>query len=224
MFHKKLFSLSIAVALGLLSAQQAMASTGVHTEWTKWSAAQGSAQANNYGGSYGSITFNDWGYSGPGGRLANDYAPLNGGFGGIKEGNALDPSGGVGQRQRVVTRSPDWRTPDAPQKFGDDFGGPNDFSNANSDTGVNFYQWGYSSPGGSTFNNMQIDYDGDYLVKQNDMRFEFYNYFDYKQELDPATGTKISSTPDGRYYTSLAFQPYTLSDATGWCGSVMAQH
>ncbi len=222
MFHKKSIAVMIS-ALGLITAQQAFADAASGTVWTKWLATQGSAEAANFGGSYGSITFNDWAYIGPGGRNASQYAPING-FGGIKEGNALDPAGGIGQLQRVVTRSPDWRTPDAPQKFGDDFGGPADFSNANSDTGVNFYQWGYSSPGGSTFNNMLIDYDGDYLVKQNDMRFKFYNYFDYQQELDPVTGTKISSTPDGRYYTSLAFQPYTLSDATGWCGSVLAQH
>ncbi len=25
-------------------------------------------------------------------------------------------------------------------------------------------------------------------------------------------------------YTNLAFQPYALSDASGWCGSVMASH
>ncbi len=168
--------------------------------------------------SSGTITFNDWGYTGPGGRTYNDFAPING-FGGAKEGNALDPSGGIGQVQHVVTTGPDGRTRDATSNIQGDFArGYNSFDNANMDSAVNFYQWGYTTKAGSRFDKMKIDYDGDYLVNQNDMNFEFYDNFTYQQ-----VGTS-GSLPDGVYTTGLAFQPYALSDATGWCGSVMAQH
>ena len=43
-----------------------------------------------------------------------------------------------------------------------------------------FYDWGYTSPAGSTFSNMQIDADGDYYIARNDMKFNYYGTFDYK--------------------------------------------
>lgn len=169
----------------------------------------------------GTVTFDDWGYTGPGGRTAMDFAPING-FGGLAEGNALDPTGGIGQIQHVITLGPDGLTPDGPSQIESDFGAPaghvGTFSDASMDSAVNFYKWGYTSDAGSQFNNMRIDYDGDYLVGQNDMNFAFYSFFDYSS-LGAVTGL-----PEGTHLTGLAFQPYALSDATGWCGSVMASH
>lgn len=171
--------------------------------------------AADYAGSSGTITFDDWGYTGPGGRTASDFSAING-FGGAAEGNSLDPDGGIGQIQHVITNDPDWNTPDQPQTVYEDFTGTDVYDDANLDSTTNFFRWAYTSPGGSTFNNMQIDYDGDYHVAQNDMNFEFYNFFTY----NPADGSSAPSTN----YTNLAFQPYALSDASGWCGSVMASH
>ncbi|MDH5767326.1 MAG: VPLPA-CTERM sorting domain-containing protein, partial [Gammaproteobacteria bacterium] len=169
--------------------------------------------------SSGSVTFDDWGYTGPGGRTAMDFNSING-FGGTAEGNMLDPTGGIGQIQHVVTSGPDGLTPDAPDTVeGDILGNAgNTFTNANMDSAANFYKWAYTSPANSTFNNMRIDYDGDYDIAKDDMNFAFYNYFDYSQ-----VGT-TGGLADGRYLTGLAFQPYALTDATGWCGSVLADH
>lgn len=148
----------------------------------------------------GEIRFYDWGYTGPGGRLANDFSSI-GGFDG--------PS----QIQRVVTLDPDRLTPDAPNDINVDLTDASTFHGANMDGQVNFYRWGYTTVGGSTFNNMQIDADGDYLVKRSDMNFAFYDVFDYQG-------------PDGDqvFDTNIDFQPYALSDATGWCGSVQASN
>jgi len=197
--------LAILLALGAAPAVQA-------TVWTT------TIDSATYGSS-GTITFDDWGFTGTGGRTAMDYDAING-FGGLAEGNTLDPTGGVGQIQHVVTTGPDGLTPDAPKTVRGDWAqnSGNVFTNANLDSAANFYRWAYTSPANSVFNNMQIDYDGDYLIGQNDMNFAFYHYFDYQQV--GTTGT----LPDGRYYTGLAFQPYALTNATGWCGSVMAEH
>jgi len=167
----------------------------------------------------GTATFDDWGYVGPGGRTAMDFDPENGGFGGPAEGNALDPAGGIGQIQHVVTTGPDGLTPD------DDFyfteGYPDLFSHANTDSQVNFYDKMYTTVAGSTFNNMQIDYDGDYLVKREDMSFNYYRTFEYIR--DP--GDEIPRfLDDGEYQTAIQFKPYALSDARGWCGSVMVSN
>jgi len=80
----------------------------------------------------GTITLDDWGYTGPGGRTADDFSAING-FG----NNALDPTGGIGQIQHVVTQEHDWATPDANQEVDRDLGGPT-YYNANMDAGVNF--------------------------------------------------------------------------------------
>lgn len=202
---KWVMSMSVALGMGLSAVPSVQAAEWVTTY-----------DAATYLSS-GTITFNDWGFTGPNGRNAMDFSSING-FGGPAQGNAADPSGGLGQIQDVVTRDHDWRTPDAPQTVYGDVGSPNVYTNANMDTATNFYQWAYTSPGGSTFNNMMIDYDGDYFVNQNDMNFQFYSYFDYQQE-----GT-TGGLADGRYQTKLAFQPYALSDATGWCGSILASH
>ena len=165
----------------------------------------------------GEMRFDDWGYVGPKGRGAMDFAPING-FGGSAEGNFLDPSGGVGQVQTVMTLDPDWLTSDPAYTVRGDVLNVNlpVFSNANMDGTVNFYKWGYTTVAGSTFNNMRIDYDGDYLVKRSDMKFMMYDTFIYKD----TTGTN----PDQIYATNIKFQPYALSDAIGWCGSVLASH
>lgn len=180
------------------------------TIWTK------TIDAGTYNGSAGTISFDDWGYIGPNGRTWNDTSAVNG-FGGIAEGNALDPTGGIGQIQHVVTNEHDWKTPDSTSNLYKDLS-YDPQNNANMDAGVNFYQWGYTSPGGSTFSNMRIDYDGDYLVSKDDMAFNFYNYFDYRDETTADPNDPNDFT---RYNTKLAFQPYALGDATGWCGSVM---
>jgi hypothetical protein len=163
----------------------------------------------------GEMRFDDWGYVGPSGRGALDFAPING-FGGPAEGNSVDPSGGVGQMQTVVTLDPDWLTPDPPYTvYGDLISYPT-YSNANMDGTVNFAKWAYTTVAGSTFNNMQIDYDGDYLVKRSDMQFVMYDVYRYKD--------MTLTNPDLTYDTYINFQPYALSDATGWCGSVLASH
>lgn len=163
----------------------------------------------------GEMRFDDWGYVGPHGRGALDFAPING-FGGPAEENILDPSGGLGQMQTVVTLDPDWLTADPPYTvYGDLINSPV-YSNANMDGTVNFYKWGYTTVAGSTFNNMRIDFDGDYLVKRSDMQFMFYDVYEYRD--------MTHTNPDETRNTYLKFQPYALSDAVGWCGSVLASH
>lgn len=164
----------------------------------------------------GEVRFYDWGYNGPGldgtpnGRTAADFGSI-GGFNGAK------------QIQRVVTLPPDRLTPDAPELIKEDLGEATFYWDANMDSQTNFYKWGYTSPAGSTFSNMQIDKDGDYFIRRNDMAFEYYSAFDYQYAGDPAVDptTKWAGTTDGVYDTNIQFQPYALSDATGWCGSVL---
>lgn len=166
----------------------------------------------------GTATFDDWGYTGPNGRTAADFEAVNG-FGGLAEGNALDATGGVGQIQHVVTTGPDGLTPDASQTVLEDLNGPNWWTDANMDSQTNFYEWGYTTTAGSTFNNMQIDYDGDYLIKREDMAFNYYRSFDYTKDPD---GILPRFVDDGEYQQNIQFQPYAVSDAIGWCGSVMS--
>jgi len=152
----------------------------------------------------GEVRFYDWGYTGPGDRTAADFSSING-------------FNGASQIQHVVTVNPDGLTPDASNTIYREFSSPPDplYPNANMDGQVNFTNWGYTTIGGSTFNNMQIDADGDYLVHRNDMNFAFYDTFDYSPTTDTTT-----TTVD----TLINFQPYALSDATGWCGSVSASN
>jgi len=192
-----LLILSVLPASGVLYA----------TEWV-------TTYTKNNGTVLGTITLDDWGYVGPGGRNATTFEPING-FG----NNPLDPVGGIGQYQHVVTRDADWITPDVPYTSISDGVSPGEFtySNGNMDATTNFFLWAYSTPGGGLFNNMLIDYDGDYHVGQSDMSFNFMSYYDYK--VEDGSGAAIQ-----RRVTEFAFQPYPLSDAKGWCGSVMVSH
>lgn len=182
-------AVAVALALG------AHAGTAAAADWvTSYDAATYSA--------VGSITFNDWGYTGPGGAGANDF----------QVGSGFDSSN-IGQIQHVVTQAPDWNTADAPhQVYGDLFNDPT-FSNTNMDGGVNFYKWGYTTPADSTFNQMKIDTAGNYYIAKQDMSFGYYDLFEYRD----TTGTN----PDQTFDTRINFQPYTVSDARGWCGSTL---
>lgn len=152
------------------------------------------------------IKFNDWGYTPIAGVGANS----------IQVGTGFDASR-VGQTQHVVTTGPDWNTPDPGHTVLQDFNEQNPaYTNTNMDSGVNFYKWGYTTVAGSTFNNMQIDKAGNYHIAQNDMTFQFYDSFKYHD----TTG----ATPDSTYDTSINFKPYAISDAKGWCGSVMSSN
>lgn len=155
-----------------------------------------------YYGNAGTMTFHDWNYVGPNGAGANDYyVPGTSGFDASR----------IGQIQNVVTLDPDRLTPDPAKTVrGDD---NTLYSNANMDGQVNFYRWAYTTIGGSTFNNMQIDKAGNYFVARNDMHFQYYDTFSYHD----STGVN----PDDLYNTSINFQPYAVSDARGWCGSTM---
>lgn len=183
---------AVAVALALSMG----AGTVAAADWVT------TIDAGTYLGSTGTITFNDWGYTGPGGVGANDFQ-VGGGF----------DSSNIGQIQHVITQQADWATPDAPhQVYGDLYNSPN-FSNANMDGGVNFYQWGYTTPADSTFSQMKIDTAGNYYIAKQDMSFGYYDLFQYHD----ATGTN----PDQTFDTRINFQPYTVSDARGWCGSTL---
>ena len=161
----------------------------------------------------GEVRFYDWGYSGPNGRLANNFDSVNG-------------FNGASQVQHVVTTGPDRLTPDAPQLIKQDLGEGIFFWDANMDSQTNFYKWGYTTVAGSTFSNMQIDADGDYYIARNDMKFNWYGTFDYQYAGDPSIDptTRFRGTTDGVYDTLIGFQPYALSDAKGWCGSVLASN
>jgi len=161
----------------------------------------------------GEVRFYDWGYGGPGGRNAADFGSING-------------FNGASQIQRVVTLPADRLTPDAPELLRQDLSYDTFYWDANMDSQTNFYDWGYTSPAGSTFSNMQIDADGDYFIARNDMTFEYYSTLDYQYDGDPAVDptTLYAGTADGIYDTNIQFQPYALSDATGWCGSVLASN
>ena len=158
--------------------------------------------AGTYLGSTGTITFNDWGYTGPTGVGANDF----------QVGSGFDASN-IGQIQHVITRAPDYLTPSPPSNVVGDLTNSPSFTNANMDGGVNFYKWGYTTPANSTFSNMQIDKAGNYHIAKQDMSFGYYDTFEYRD----TTGVN----PNQSYDTKINFKPYTVSDAKGWCGSVL---
>lgn len=165
--------------------------------------------AATYGGSTGTITFNDWNYSGPAGVGVNDF----------QVGTGFDASN-VGQVQHVVTRTPDYLSPDAqiigssaqPTVYGDLTNTPT-FTNPNMDGAVNFYKWAYTTPADSTFSNMQIDKAGNYSIAKSDMSFGYYDALNY---VDAA-----GINPSQLFDTRINFQPYAISNARGWCGSVL---
>jgi len=200
MLKNNILTVSIAIALG------GTVFTTHATEWTT------TIDAATYGGSTGTITVDDWGFSDQiNGRNATQFDAING-------------FGEVGQVQHVVTKDPDFITPDAPVTVTPEWGATNVYTNANMDAAVNFYKWGYTTTGGSSFNNMLIDKDGDYFIAKEDMNFQLYNSFDYQQVGNASQPGDPGYTADGTYATKIAFQPYVLSDAKGWCGSVMASN
>ena len=183
--------------LTLLAAALCASPAFAATTWTT------NIDAATYAGSSGSITFNDWGYKGPANVGANDFQ-VGAGF------NAAN----IGQIQHVVTKVPDYLTPDPGSNVVGDLGAPNaNFTNANMDGGVNFYKWGYTTPANSTFNKMQVDTAGNYHVAKQDMSFGYYDMFEYRD--------KTGVNPNQSYNTKINFKPYTVSDARGWCGSVL---
>lgn len=153
--------------------------------------------------SAGTITFDDGGYTGPTGVNAEDF----------QVGSGFDASR-VGQIQNVVTKDPDWQTSDPAHTVYGDFTNTPTFDNASMDGTVNFFMWGYTTVGGSTFNNMTIDKAGNYYIAKEDMSFQYYDVYKYHD----VTGTN----PDSTFDTRINFQPYAVSDAKGWCGSVLA--
>lgn len=170
-----------------------------------------------YNGWSGSITFNDWGYTGPMGVGANDFE-VNGGF---------DPNR-IGQIQSVVTVAPDYNTPDPTHNVSGDLsssvGGGTPITNANMDGSVNFFDWAYTTPT-SSFNNMKIDKAGNYFVAKSDMNFGFYDTFAYRNEGPDnpnVPGATTGSTVN--IDTGINFQPYAISDAIGWCGSTLVEN
>lgn len=154
---------------------------------------------DNYAGSYGTIRFNDWGYTGPAGVGANDF----------QVGAGFDASN-LGQIQSVVTVAADWQTPDPSHTVytdplaKDPYGviySPQEqqLANANMDGNVNFYKWAYTTPT-STFSNMQIDRAGNYFIAKNDMSFGYYDRFQYNNGIDP-----VANIDSG-----INFQPYAI--------------
>lgn len=182
----------------------------------------------NYGGSSGTIKFNDWGYKGPTGVGANDF----------EVGTGFNSSR-IGQIQHVESVLPDWKTPDpAYTTWGDNlvtlssgtgslelnvgsysilktFGIPGlqTYPNASMDGQTNFFRFGFTSPAGQKFLNMQIDKAGNYHVAKADMQWKLYGQFLYHD----VTG----KNPDKTVNTTISFQPYPISDAKGWCGSTL---
>jgi hypothetical protein len=158
----------------------------------------------------GEIRFYDWGYAGPQGQTAAEF-----------DYNGFDSAA---QIQHVVTTGPDRLTPDAPYTIETEFSVIPFFRDANMDSQVNFYKWGYTTVAGSTFNNMQIDADGDYFIARDDMSFNYYGVFDYQYDGAGDPNALPYNATEGVHDTLIGFQPYALSDATGWCGSVMASN
>ncbi|MDH5388254.1 MAG: hypothetical protein OEY06_07385 [Gammaproteobacteria bacterium] len=184
----------------------------------------------NHNGWHGTITLDDWDFVGPNGRTAMDFEPLGGfGNGVFNAGTAAtciaDPAScGIGQMQHVVTTGPDGLTQDPAHYIEGDFMSPNGpYAEANVDSLTTFYKWGYTTVAGSTFSNMLIDFDGDYHIAKDDMSFEYYSVIDYKQ-IVPDGQPRVGTVVDGVYSNTLGFQPYAISDAKGWCGSVIATH
>lgn len=209
---KRKLIISLALAIGAWSGQASAGtpvtcvSTGVNTCTYTF---DGSAYNNNTT----TVTFNNWGYVGPTGVGVNDFQVGSGFNAGIGGSN-------IGQMQTVTTSNPDWLTsdpymdalkdPNQPFNLGDP---KKTFTNASMDATVNFYAWTYTTVGGSTFTDMKIDKAGNYFIAKNDMSFQFYDVFKYHDET--------LAKPDSTYDTAINFKPYAISDARGWCGSVL---
>lgn len=169
----------------------------------------------NYGNT-ATITFNDWGYT----QLTQTQMGV--GVNDFQVGSGFNPLQ-IGQIQNVVTKAADWLTSDPAMTVTRDFIPPGTatpaqtFYDASMDTTVNFYSWAYRTVGGSTFTDMKIDTAGNYLVNQADMNFKFYDTFLYHD----GNGATNGLNPDFGFDTSINFKPYAISDARGWCGSVL---
>lgn len=155
--------------------------------------------------SSGTITFDDHGYIGPTGVGAEDFQVTST----VTGITGFNPNS-IGQIQNVVTKDPDWITSDPAHTVINDRTSSITYT-ANMDATVNFYRWAYTTVGGSTFNNMTIDTAGNYFIARNDMSFQYYDIYKYNNGTDPI------QTID----TKINFQPYAVSNATGWCGSVL---
>jgi len=148
-------------------------------------------------------TFDDWGFPESAGREAFNFDHING-------------FGPITLIQNEVTRLPDGVTQDPPHTVFGNFLDANGnpvldpfFPDANMDSSVNLFLFGYTDAGGSTFNNHQVDGDGDHLIPKADMSFNEYDLFLYRD----TTGTN----DDRNFDTFINFQPFTMSDAGGWC-------
>lgn len=224
---KKTSNLSLLMLLAMTASGSSYATS---TAWVDGKLVR-TFDGTTHGGVTGTIILDDWGFVGPAGRLADNFEPVNGGFGNANFNPAditncvADPAScDIGQMQHVVTNGPDGITQDPPHDILGDFLSPNGpYPQANVDSLTTFFKWGYTTVAGSTFTNMLIDYDGDYHVPQKDMTFEWFNPISYVQ-LVPPGGVRVGSVADGTYNNKLAFQAYPLSDGKGWCGSVLAAH
>lgn len=148
-------------------------------------------------------TFDDWGFPESAGREAFNF-------------DHIDGFGPITLIQNEVTQLPDGVTQDPPHDvygdFLDEFGNPvlnPFFPNANMDSSVNLFLFGYTDAGGSTFNNHQVDGDGDHLIPKADMSFSEYDLFLYRD----TTGTN----DDMDFDTFINFEPFAMSGAGGWC-------
>jgi hypothetical protein len=148
-------------------------------------------------------TFDDWGFPESAGREAFNFDHING-------------FGPITLIQNEVTQLPDGVTQDPPHTVFGDFldasGNPvldPFFPDANMDSSVNLFLFGYTDAGGSTFSNHQVDGDGDHLIPKADMSFGEYDLFLYRD----TNGTN----PDQDFDTFINFEPFAISDAGGWC-------
>lgn len=87
------------------------------------------------------------------------------------------------------------------------------YPNASMDGQTNFFKFGFTSPAGQKFLNMNVDKAGNYYIAKKDMQWKLYGQFLYHD----VTGANPDKTVD----TTISFQPYPVSDAKGWCGSVL---
>jgi hypothetical protein len=148
-------------------------------------------------------TFDDWGFPESVGREAFNF-------------DHIDGFGPITLIQNEVTQLPDGVTQDPPSNVFGDFldqdGNPilePFFPDANMDSSVNLFLFGYTDASGSTFNNHQVDKDADHLIPKADMSFSEYDLFLYRD----TTGTN----PDQDFDTFINFEPFAMSDAGGWC-------
>lgn len=194
---------TIGCIIAALSSQTALAVTDIQTYDFTSSNVDGSNTwthtVDHLGASTGSITFNDWGYTGPMAASVNTFE-IAGGFDASR----------VGQIQGVTTVAPDFLTSDPNMDIRTkNLGLSPLLANANMDGQVNFNKTAYTTPT-STFDNMQIDQAGNYFVAKDDMNFGFYDTLTYNNEVEIVD-----------IDTDINFQPYAISDGLGWCGSTM---